>query len=374
MRARLQDFVGALRQAGVAVSVAESIDAMQAVAAVGVERERLREALAATLVKDERERGTFDATFDHYFPLPRPSDATRRRRRKRSPAAGVGAAGERGMGGAGHAARGAPESPQPQQRRGDRSPGESRRGPSSHSVRRLRVDELLRRPFRELTAQEVGELRDMIALLAEQLRRRLARRWRRARRGPIDLRRTVRTAAASGGVPLRLVRRSRRPAKPDLLALCDVSGSVAAASELLLALLAPSNRHFRRVALYAYVDQPCPVSIEDGRLVPEGPLDLHGRSDLGRVLVELWAARPRLSARTLVLVCGDARNNRRPPRADLVRALRVHAARLVWLVPEPRARWNTGDSVLAAYAPWCDAVYECVDVRGLERAVRQAVG
>jgi len=210
-------------------------------------------------------------------------------------------------------------------------------------------------------------------MLAEQLRRRLARRWRRARRGPIDLRRTLRATAATGGVPLRLARRTRRPARPDLLALCDLSGSVAAASELLLGLLAPVGRYFRRVALYAYVDHLCPVAVEDGRLVPDGPLDLYGRSDLGRVLVELMAAAPRVSAGALVLVLGDARNNRRPPRADLVRKLRARAERLVWIVPEPRVRWNTGDSVLAAYARSCDAVYECVDLRGLERAVRQAI-
>jgi uncharacterized protein with von Willebrand factor type A (vWA) domain len=189
----------------------------------------------------------------------------------------------------------------------------------------------------------------------------------------VDLRRTLRAATATGGVPLRLGRRRRRPGKPDLLALCDVSGSVAAASELLLALLAPARRYFRRVRLYAYVDRLCPVSIEDGHLVPEAALDLHGRSDLGRVLVDLWTERPRLAPATLVVILGDARNNRRPPRADLVRALRSRVQRLVWIVPELRARWNTGDSVLAAYAPWCDAVYECVDLDGLLRAVRQAV-
>jgi uncharacterized protein with von Willebrand factor type A (vWA) domain len=91
------------------------------------------------------------------------------------------------------------------------------------------------------------------------------------------------------------------------------------------------------------------------------------------VLVDLRAEYSRLAPSTLVVILGDARNNRRPPRADLVRALRSRVQQLVWVVPEPRARWNTGDSVLAAYAPWCDAVYECVDLDGLARAVRQAI-
>src|SRR5207253_1340939 len=80
--------------------------------------------------------------------------------------------------------------------------------------------------------------------------------------------------------------------------------------------------HFRRVHLFAYVDRLCPVSIEHGHVAPGGPLDLHARSDFGRVLVEVWEGhRARLTRSTLLLVLGDARNNRLPPRADLLRAI-----------------------------------------------------
>jgi len=108
--------------------------------------------------------------------------------------------------------------------------------------------------------------------------------------------------------------------------------------------------------------------------VPDGPLDLHARSDLGRVLVEL-AARERvpLGRSTELLVLGDARNNRLPPRADVLRALRERVQRLVWLVPEPQARWDTGDSVLGLYAPSCDAVVECVNLAALVRGLRRAL-
>jgi uncharacterized protein with von Willebrand factor type A (vWA) domain len=71
-----------------------------------------------------------------------------------------------------------------------------------------------------------------------------------------------------------------------------------------------------------------------------------------------------------MLVVGDARNNRRPPRADLLRAVRERVQRLVWLVPEPRARWNTGDSVLDRYAPACDAVVETESLGALLSALR----
>jgi len=45
--------------------------------------------------------------------------------------------------------------------------------------------------------------------------------------------------------------------------------------------------------------------------------------------------------------------------------------RLFWLVPEEAARWNTGDSALALYAPACDAVLECTDLGTLVRAIRR---
>jgi uncharacterized protein with von Willebrand factor type A (vWA) domain len=139
-------------------------------------------------------------------------------------------------------------------------------------------------------------------------------------------------------------------------------------------LIAPAADHFRRVHLFAYVDRLCPVSIEHGHVAPGGPLDLHARSDFGRVLVEVWEGhRARLTRSTLLLVLGDARNNRLPPRADLLRAIADRVQRIVWLVPEPRARWDTGDSVLRLYAPACEAVVECVDLGAMVRAVQQAL-
>src|SRR5205809_843990 len=281
MRARILDFVQTLRaRGGVEVSVAESLDALVAVAAVGVEREAMREALAAALVKHEADRPVVDQLFDEAFPLDGGAEGAEEGRRRRR---------ARGAGG-----------------------------------------------------------------------------------GRLDFRRTLRRAMSPAGVPIRPGFRARRPGRPDLVALCDLSGSVAAASELLLGLIAPAADRFRRVHLFAYVDRLCPVSIEHGHVAPGGPLDLHARSDFGRVLVEVWEGhRARLTRSTLLLVLGDARNNRLPPRADLLRAIADRVQRIVWLVPEPRARWDTGDSVLGMYAPACEAVVECVDLGAMVQAVRE---
>jgi hypothetical protein len=66
---RHHEFVAALRGAGLAVSVAEDIDAAVALGVVDLlDREQLRAAYAAALVKRHQHRPAFDTLFDLYFP------------------------------------------------------------------------------------------------------------------------------------------------------------------------------------------------------------------------------------------------------------------------------------------------------------------
>ena len=382
MRERLLAFVDRLRAGGVGVSVAETLDAVTAVAVAGVERPILREALASTLVKDEADRPTFDACFDAAFPLGDDREPSGRRRRRAGGADGS-SSGARSGDDTGRVPADSARAKTPDadgrkvgpRASGERTPSQESSDAGDRGLRRaIRTRALLALPLRELTAQDVAEARDLVRELGERLRGRLARRARRARVGRLDFRRTIRAAMGSGGVPVRPLFRNRRPGRADLVALCDLSGSVAAASELLLGLLAPAGDYFRRVHLFAYVDRLCAVSIERGHIAPAGPLDLHARSDFGRVAVDLWSTQRALLHRgTLLLVLGDARNNRLPPRADVVRAIRGRVQRVIWLVPESRVRWNTGDSVLRLYAPACDDVLECTDLASLVRAVRRAL-
>ncbi|MFM8410141.1 MAG: hypothetical protein ACKOCT_07670, partial [Alphaproteobacteria bacterium] len=71
---------------------------------------------------------------------------------------------------------------------------------------------------------------------------------------------------------------------------------------------------------------------------------------------------------------GDARNNRLAHRADALARLRHLGRGVVFAVAEPRARWNTGDSALAAYAPHCDLLLETTSLGALARALRAAAG
>ncbi|MBI2962264.1 MAG: VWA domain-containing protein [Deltaproteobacteria bacterium] len=360
MREALTDFLQEVRAAGVPISLAEAIDALRAATTVGVEREPLREALAAAVVKDEADRDAFDEVFERFF-----APGERRRPKRAARRAGIEAGSGRGRPGEGIAEAGSRFADRERRRApsferdGERRSVQSARG-AAEVLRRRRRRELLRKVFRDLDAAEAEEMVALAAELARRFRARLTRRLRRSRRGRLDFRRTLRRSIAHGGAAFHLALRRRRPARPDLVALCDASGSVRHAAELFAALLAPCREYFRRMRLLLYVDAPVEASVENGRLVPHGPIDVHAFSDLGRVLVEVeevWASA--LTRNTVLVVLGDARNNRRPARADVLGRLRARVRALWWLVPEPRARWGTGDSAIESYRPHCDAVLEC---------------
>jgi len=364
VREQLAEFVREVRAAGVPVSVAEAIDSLRAASVAGVERDVLREALAATLVKDESDRDVFDEVFDRFF-----AAAAGPAARKKRNAAG---------GGVGESRRGsssADTGPAKEPRRSERSvraaPARSER--SSIIERRVRSRKLLAKPFRDLDPLEAEELRELAETLARLFRGRLRRRLRPSpRRGRLDFRRTLRRSISRGGAPVDLELRRRRPGRIDIVALCDVSGSVRHASELFAALLGPCQDLLRTFRLFVFVDHAVEASIEDGRIVPHAPLDVHAFSDFGQTLVAIErAGLPALGRNTVLLILGDARNNRKPSRADVLGRLGSGARAVWWLVPETRSRWGQGDSAIESYRPHCDEIFECATGAALIAALER---
>lgn len=362
MKERLTAFIDELRQAGLRPSIAEGLDAVGAVTAGGVERAMLREALATTLVKDHAERATFDEVFDRFFALPAPRRGKRFEQKQEQ---GEG----RGRGGSGDGAGRRTE------REATGSKGDEKREQQPLGTERESADRarelarqraLLALPFRDMDPRQVEELEELVEDLARRFRRRCARRYRRAKRGRLDIRRTIRRALSRGGVPIELELRKPRPRKTDLVALVDLSYSTATAAIFMLALLAPARSFFRRVRLFGYVDAPAEISFEHGRVLPHEPIDLNARSDFGNVL-RLLEERHQLALgrNTVLLILGDARNNRRPPRADVLARLGRAVRAVLWLNPEPQVRWDTGDSVMSTYARHAGAVLAAHDTRSL---------
>ncbi|MFJ4796803.1 VWA domain-containing protein [Kitasatospora purpeofusca] len=210
---------------------------------------------------------------------------------------------------------------------------------------------------------QLAELRRTVHPLARKLATRLAARRRRAARGRIDLRRTLRRSLSTGGVPLRPAHRLRRPARPELVLLCDVSGSVAGFSDFTLLLVQAMRDQFSKVRVFAFVNRTAevtdlltrgggdPAALARRILTEAKVMGHHGNSDYGSALGEF--AERHLDAvgpRTAVLILGDARNNYRDPHLPALRLIAARARQVHWLNPEQPSLWGTGDSAAPAYA------------------------
>jgi uncharacterized protein len=226
-----------------------------------------------------------------------------------------------------------------------------------------------------LSPGQQAELRVRIRPLAHRLAARAAVRRRRGHDGRLDMRRTVRASLSTGGVPFQPVLRPRRPHRPELFVLCDVSGSVATFARFTLMLVHTMQEQFSGVRSFAFVDALDEVTglfdredvdVAVGRLLQEAAVvRSDGHSDYGRALttfVERHGAE--VTARSTVVILGDARTNYRPPATWAVEHLQRRAKQVWWLNPEPRRAWDTGDSVASSYARF---VEEMVEVRNLRQ-------
>jgi len=376
MRSTTLNFINELRTVGIRISLSESTDAVQAIAATGIEREVLREALATCVVKEEEDRFAFDEVFERFFAGP-----TRKDKKKPLPHSGEGIGQRTTKTPQREHARPSerpqdesekkpfsPQSVQPQESKSDQ-----KKEQKQEKARLAKRKVLLHKSLNLFDSRDVEEAKELVEDLSRRFRGHLSRRQRRTKRGRLDFRRTIRASISHGGALVDLRMRGRRPGKPALVALCDLSGSVSTVSDFLLALLAPASDYFRHERTFAYVDRLCEVSFEQGYVVPHDDLDLYARSDFGQVLQNFWQTEGKraLARDTIVLILGDARNNRRPPRPHLLSQIRDNAKQLIWLNPEPRERWDTGDSVMSLYRPMCDAVLGCENLKELLGALKQ---
>jgi hypothetical protein len=237
--------------------------------------------------------------------------------------------------------------------------------------------------FMHATQDELASLRRAVQPLTRRLAVRLAHKRRHGRQGPLDFRNTVRHSLSYGGVPAEPKFRHPRPAKPEIVVIADVSGSVAAFARFTLQLVYAISGQFSRVRSFAFIDGIDEVTsffsgVEDiAESVRRVNTDadvvwVDGHSDYGHAFESFWVRwGQEITPKTSVIILGDARNNYHSAQAWVVQELAKRARHVYWLNPEPRSYWDTGDSIVSQYAVFCDGVFECRNLRQLERFVEQ---
>jgi len=428
-----------LRREGMAVGTSELLDSFEALRQVPwTDRDMFREAMAATLAKSQEDRRLFELVFDRFFFRATERKAVERglreerfeggerldledlRQRIRDAIRGgsdgemrdtarlaISAFGRQGEGSGvigvdvqrirrtlglkGDQGRDPAALPDP-----DTVPVERLRQFERHLRRELERALIERtgslppsRPLHEFDrALPMGPSADLAAVhrVVAQMKRRLAtqsheQRGRR-RSTVVDMRRTMRASLETGGVPLRLKYRPRRPRRPEVYVLCDVSTSVTSASVFFLSVLHALHDSFRKLRSFVFVERISEVTevferersfaaVSHAIASNSGVADLTGYTDYGRVWLEfLGDVVDDLGPRSTIIVLGDARTNGREPHPRAFGALSERAGRTFWLNPEPKLYWNYGDSVMAAYEPWCDGVFECWTSKHLEGFVK----
>ena len=446
------EFVSALREAGLTVSIAEGLDAANAVRVIGLDdREQLRATYAATLVKRQAHRQIFDKVFDIYYPpvfgaAATSASATRTpvevreapppwavddplRMQLRDELAEFLRTGDEAQGAAlardAVAGFGALQGFSPGMPSWSRTTVLDRLAPQTllanlladllgddpepldeqrartmiaqrlqrftdlvdNDVRRRIAEQTSRRTaartgvrpsidrvaFLSATKAELAALRREVQPLARRLASRLAAQKRHGRRGPLDMRRTMRNSLSSGGVPLETAHRPRHPAKTDLVVLCDLSESVTSFAHFTLLLVYALREQFSRVRAFGFVDDLDEITrffapggdILDAitRLGEEAEVTwLLGRTDYGRAF-ELFAERHGdiIGSRTSLLVLGDARSNYGDLALPTFEGLVEKAKHTYWLNPERTAIWDSGDSAASRYG----AIAPMIECRNL---------
>jgi uncharacterized protein with von Willebrand factor type A (vWA) domain len=437
MQAPLLRFFQALRDGGVRLSVAESIDAFNTVAVTGFgDREALKDSLGLVLAKTVEEKETFAACFDLFFtrdnlaelagldkPPPAPADGAGEpsplgamlldgdtsalAAAMESAANTVGVAnisfftqtniyGRRILGEMGLDAleqeidalrrQGTPDAAARADGLDDRRRrlGESVRDfvkrqlalYATGKTRAMREEFLSTAKLTNLDRSDFQRMHTIVRVLAKRLATRHARIRRRARRGQLDLRRTLRQNMATDGLLFRTSWKRRKIERPKVMAICDVSGSVASVARFLLLFLYSMHEVMAGLRAFAFSNRLVEVSdiLERNDIEPAIAEILRaigfGSSDYGASLEDFekgWLGL--LDRQTSVIIMGDGRGNYTNPRTDILEAVAKRCKRVIWLNPEPESLWGSGDSDMARYRPYCHYAGVCNSVRHLERAM-----
>jgi len=218
---------------------------------------------------------------------------------------------------------------------------------------------------------------ELVQKMARKLAARYSRKRIKTRRGQLHMAKTLRRGVASDGVLFHTYWRKTNKDKPQVLAVCDVSGSVAAYAKFLLMFLYAVQDVLPRVRSFAFSSHLGEVS----HLFDEYPVDkaielvnwqYGGATDYGGSLIDFAnLALDDINSSTTVIILGDARNNRGDPKLEIMQSIYQRAKQVIWLNPESRRAWGSGDSEMLRYQSACHFTAECNNLKQLERIVDQ---
>ena len=247
---------------------------------------------------------------------------------------------------------------------------------TKNAGRLLREDALSRIRLSNLDKSDMKIMRELIRKLAKRLASRHSRRRKKAQRGMLDIRRTMRANVAYDGKLFNLAWRRVKVERPKLIVLCDVSGSVAAVSRFFLMFLYSLDEVMPKTRSFVFSNRAGEISellqSDDLESAMEAALKQYGggSTDYGMSIMDLAEATlDSVDKKTTVMVLGDARSNYGDPGHLALKEFYERAGRVIFLNPEPETVWDTGDSEMKKLGAYCTHKQTCNSVKHVERVL-----
>ena len=240
------------------------------------------------------------------------------------------------------------------------------------------MDEILSKTrLNNLEHHYLHKVHDLVRKMAKKLAARHSRKRRVNKRGQLNMSKTIRAGIANDGIMFKTYWKQVRKDKPQILAICDVSGSVAAYAKFLLLFLYSLQDVLPKVRSFAFSSHLGEVSDYFVDYPVEKAIELinwkyGGATDYGNSLLDFAAlALDDINSNTTVIILGDARNNNGDPKLEIMQSIYQRSRQVIWLNPESRRAWGTGDSDMLRYQSACHFTAECNNLTQLERIVDQ---
>lgn len=231
-----------------------------------------------------------------------------------------------------------------------------------------------------IEASDMARMKQLVMKVAKRLAVKHSRRRKRTQRGLLDVRRTMRANAGVDGVPFNVIWRQKKKDRPKILVICDVSGSVALYVRFLLLLLYSMKEAIPDLHAFAFSYRLKAVddileSMEFDAAIKKILREIGlGSTSYGQAFSDFKMDHEnKIDRRTTIIILGDGRSNYGDPRLDLFRDFAGRAKRIIWLNPEGRALWGTGDSVIPRYEPFCAQMSHVATLKDLEKAIDEVL-
>jgi len=238
--------------------------------------------------------------------------------------------------------------------------------------------QLLRQDIQNISEADSPEAERLLHHLSKKLASRISRRYQQSsKRSVIDLRRSIRKNIGLGGAMVKLHYKSKKVTKPQLILLCDVSGSMSKYTKFILQFSLGLARAINSMETFLFaerLERTTPwfqkgVSFEEiMSMLGEGRQVWGQGTDLSQSLQQLENEhRFLLKNNTILIIVSDTKTVAALKAAGKLSSIQKRVKQILWLNTLPQVTWDKHPSV-AAFQPYCK-MFECNTIMDLERII-----